>query len=111
MPIIDVKTNSMYPPGVSGGIRAYASATVEGCRDGIFVSMPSRKTENGYKEICFPVTKEFREQLHKAVLDSYQQATKPRCSRRELHRNSPSHPCRWAVCKHPVNPTTKTFWR
>ena len=73
MPIIDVKTNSMYPPGVSGGIRAYASATVEGCRDGIFVSMPSRKTENGYKEICFPVTKEFREQLHKAVLDSYQQ--------------------------------------
>ena len=26
-------------------------------RDGLFVSMPSRKTENGYKEICFPVTK------------------------------------------------------
>jgi stage V sporulation protein G len=86
MPIIDVKINSMYPPGVSGGIRAYASATVDGClgirgikvveggRDGLFVSMPSRKTENGYKEICFPVTKEFREQLHKAVLDSYQQA-------------------------------------
>jgi stage V sporulation protein G len=86
MPDVDVKINSMYPPGASGGIRAYASATVDGClgirgikvveggRDGLFVSMPSRKTENGYKEICFPVTKEFREQLHKAVLDSYQQA-------------------------------------
>ena len=83
---VEVKINSMYPPGASGGIRAYASATVDGClgirgikvveggRDGLFVSMPSRKTENGYKEICFPVTKEFREQLHKAVLDSYQQA-------------------------------------
>ena len=86
MPDVDVKINSMYPPGASGSIRAYASATVDGClgirgikvveggRDGLFVSMPSRKTENGYKEICFPVTKEFREQLHKAVLDSYQQA-------------------------------------
>lgn len=75
----------MYPPSTNGNIRAYASATVDGCvgirgikvveggRDGLFVSMPSRKTENGYKEICFPVTKEFREQLHKAVLDSYQQ--------------------------------------
>jgi stage V sporulation protein G len=85
MPDVEVKINSMYPPGASGGIRAYASATVDGClgirgikvveggRDGLFVSMPSRKTENGYKEICFPVTKEFREQLHKAVLDSYQQ--------------------------------------
>lgn len=86
MSTIDVKINSMYPPGTSGNIRAYASATVDGClgirgikvveggRDGLFVSMPSRKAENGYKEICFPVTKEFREQLHKAVLDSYQQA-------------------------------------
>ena len=40
----------------------------------MFVAMPSRKTESGYKEICFPVTKEFREQLHSAVLDAYQQA-------------------------------------
>ena len=69
MPDVEVKINSMYPPGASGGIRAYASATVDGClgirgikvveggRDGLFVSMPSRKTENGYKEICFPVPK------------------------------------------------------
>lgn len=86
MPDLEVKINSMYPPGASGGIRAYASATMDGClgirgikvveggRDGLFVSMPSRKTENGYKEICFPVTKEFSEQLHKAVMGEYQQA-------------------------------------
>ena len=86
MPDLEVRINSMYPPGASGGIRAYASVTMDGClgirgvkvveggSDGLFVSMPSRKTENGYKEVCFPVTKEFREQLHKAVLEGYRQA-------------------------------------
>lgn len=40
----------------------------------MFVSMPSRKVGDGYKEICFPVTKDFRQQLHDAVLKEYQQA-------------------------------------
>lgn len=123
MPDVDVKINSMYPPGASGGIRAYASATVDGClgirgikvveggRDGLFVSMPSRKTENGYKEICFPVTKEFREQLHKAVLDSYQQAVAMNQAPVQPQENAPEQalrPCRWAVCKqkYPIK-----FWR
>ena len=85
-PTLDIKISSMYPPGQQGGIRAYASATLDGCfavrgikvveggRDGLFVSMPSRKTTDGYKEVCFPVTAEFREQLHNAVMDAYQQA-------------------------------------
>lgn len=85
MPTLDIRINSMYPPGQQGGTRAYASATIDGCfavrgikiveggRDGLFVSMPSRKTVDGYKEICFPVTAEFRDQLHKAVMDAYQQ--------------------------------------
>ena len=85
-PTVDIKISSMYPPGQQGGIRAYAYATVAGClgirgikvveggRDGLFVSMPSRKTVDGYKEVCFPVTAEFREQLHNAVMDAYQQA-------------------------------------
>ena len=72
MPQSDVRINSMYPPGTQGGTRAYASATIDGCfavrgiklveggKDGLFVSMPSRKTQDGYKEICFPVTAEFR---------------------------------------------------
>ena len=29
---------------------------------------------DGYKEVCFPVTAEFRNELHNAVLDAYQQA-------------------------------------
>lgn len=37
--------------------------------------MPSYKAGNGeYKDICFPVTKEFREQLNNAVIDAYRQA-------------------------------------
>ena len=61
MPDLDVRITSMYPPGVQGGIRAYASATIAGCfavrgikiveggKDGLFMSMPSRKTQDGYK--------------------------------------------------------------
>ncbi|WP_455617025.1 SpoVG family protein [Eisenbergiella sp.] len=86
MPTVDIRITSMYPPGGKGGTRAYASATIDGCfavrgikiveggRTGLFVSMPSRKTQDGYKEMCFPVTAEFREQLCRAVLDAYQQA-------------------------------------
>ena len=80
MPDLDVRITSMYPPGVQGGIRAYASATIAGCfavrgikiveggKDGLFMSMPSRKTQDGYKDICFPVTEEFRNELKQAHL-------------------------------------------
>ena len=51
-------------------------------KDGeLFVSMPSVKTnltdEHGnpeYRDVCYPTTKEFREQLNQRILDSYQQA-------------------------------------
>lgn len=39
--------------------------------NGLFVSMPSQKREDKYIDIAFPVTKEFREELQKAVLDEY----------------------------------------
>ena len=86
MPNLDVRITSMYPPGAQGGTRAIASATIAGCfavrgikivaggKDGLFVSMPSRKTQDGYKDICFPVTAEFRKELHQAVLGAYEQA-------------------------------------
>ena len=86
MPTIDVRITSMYPPSQEGSIRGYASATIDGCfglrgikiveggEHGLFVSMPSRKTTDGYKDICFPVTAEFREQLHESILNAYHQA-------------------------------------
>lgn len=80
---VDVKIGSIRP---EGSVKAYASVNLNGCfairnvkvlnsAKGLFVSMPSYKAGNGeYKDICFPVTKEFREQLNSAVLDAYQQA-------------------------------------
>ena len=39
-----------------------------------FVAMPSYKAGNRYRDVCFPITKEFREKLNDAVLETYQQA-------------------------------------
>lgn len=71
-----------------GSTRAYASVTIdgefaikglrvmEGGKDGLFVAMPSTKTQNGYKDIFFPVTKEARETLCKTVLSAYETTLK-----------------------------------
>ena len=93
----------IYRPSVKGPILADASVNLNGCfairgvqvkegRNGPFVSMPSRKTENGYKEICFPVTKDFREQLHKAVLDGYQQAVAMNQAPVQAQESAPEQP-------------------
>lgn len=80
---IDVKIGSIRP---DGNVRAYASINLNNCfairnvkivdsTKGLFIAMPSYKAGNGeYKDICFPVTKEFREQLNQAVIDAYQHA-------------------------------------
>lgn len=79
---VDVKIGSIHP---EGNIRAYASVNLNDCfairnvkvvdsTKGLFIAMPSYKAGNGeYKDICFPVTKEFREQLNNAVIDAYHQ--------------------------------------
>ncbi len=80
---VDVKIGSIRP---EGSVRAFASVNLNDCfairnvkvmdsTKGLFVAMPSYKAGNGeYKDICFPVTKEFREQLNNAVIDAYKQA-------------------------------------
>lgn len=78
---IAVKINSLRP---EGPVLAYASATLNGCfairgikiingEKGAFVSMPSYKTGSRFQDVCFPITKEFREQLHATVMEAYQQ--------------------------------------
>ena len=78
----DVRIHSIQ---FDGPCRATASLNINGCfavrgvklmegSNGLFVSMPSRKTQDGYKDICFPVTAEFRKELHQAVLGAYEQA-------------------------------------
>lgn len=80
---VDVKIGSIRP---EGNVKAIASVNLNGCfairnvkvvdsSKGLFVAMPSYKAGNGdYRDICFPVTKEFREQLNNAVIDAYYQA-------------------------------------
>ena len=87
-----VEVRSKELENAVNGLKGTASISFDGCfavhninivesRDGnLFVSMPSYKTkqidENGkdvYKDICFPVTKDFRERLFNAVLTSYRE--------------------------------------
>lgn len=72
-------------PG-DGNVRAVASVNFDDCfavknikvmegNKGLFVSMPSYKTQDGgYKDICFPTTAEFRQQLNNEIIDAYCQA-------------------------------------
>jgi len=78
-----VKINKTFSN--NGNLKGIASANFDDCfavtgikiRDsqkGLFVSMPNRKVgDREYKDICFPVTKEFREELNNAVLNAYHQ--------------------------------------
>lgn len=44
---------------------------VEG-KNGLFVSMPAYKNSRGdYQDIAFPISKEFREKLYSAILNTY----------------------------------------
>ena len=48
---------------------------VEG-KFGLFLSMPSRKdekSENGYRDICYPVSKEARKELEEKILKEYEE--------------------------------------
>lgn len=78
--------------GKEGNIRAYANlvidevfkitniAIIENQEKGqLFVSMPRYKTKKVdednrpiYSDICYPVTKEFREELYSAILTEYE---------------------------------------
>ena len=72
---LDVKIHSI---NTSGNVLAYASVTLGGCfavrglrivdsTKGPFVSMPGYKAKDGYRDICFPCTKEFRQQFQDAA--------------------------------------------
>jgi len=80
---VDVKIGSIRP---EGAVRAIASVNLNNCfairnvkvmegSNGLFAAMPSYKAGNGeYRDICFPITKEFRQQFNDAVVNAYQQA-------------------------------------
>lgn len=64
------------------GLKAFASITLDGdfvvtgisireSKNGLFVSMPSRKVGDEYRDICFPITKEARQQIVNTVMNAY----------------------------------------
>lgn len=69
-------------------LKAVASITIDECfvvhdikviegREGLFISMPSRKTPDGeYKDIVHPINTETREQIRDAILVAYEKADK-----------------------------------
>ena len=63
---IDVK---IYRPSATGPVLADASVSLNGCfaiRD-----IQVRKGKNGYRDICFPCTAEFKQTFDRAVLGAY----------------------------------------
>ncbi len=73
------------PIAQKGNLLGYASVNINGAfavdgikvvngKNGLFTSMPSYQDGKGqYRDICFPVTPEFRKQLNEAVVSEYQQ--------------------------------------
>ena len=64
-------------------LRATANITIDDCfvvkgilimegRNGLFMSMPSRRDKDGkYIDICFPITKEARQQIIDEIMKQY----------------------------------------
>ena len=42
-------------------------------KNGPYVAMPDYKSGDSYKDICFPCTKEFKQEFDQTVLNAYQQ--------------------------------------
>ena len=75
----------IFPYREDGPVAAIASVTLNGCfavrdvrimegKNGLFVSMPSRKVKGEYRDICYPCTKDFKQQFDQKVLEAYEQA-------------------------------------
>ena len=78
---VDVRINELR---TGGSTLATASVTINGSfavrgvkvvrgKEGPFVSMPSYHGGSGYRDVCFPCTKEFKIKFDQAVLGAYQQ--------------------------------------
>ena len=56
-----------------GGVFVVTGLKVIDGKKGAFVSMPQYKSKDGeWKDSCFPITGEFREELSDAVLEAYE---------------------------------------
>lgn len=96
----DVRIHSIKPSEI---IKGTASVNINGAfavrgikivngANGLFVSMPSHKVGEEYKDVCFPITAECRKQLNDAVIQAYEQALMQGQSSVEKHREMQQAP-------------------
>ena len=57
---------------------------------GPFVSMPSYRSGSQYRDVCFPCTKEFKQEFDHAVLDAYQQQLTQLPQQRQEEQSGPA---------------------
>jgi stage V sporulation protein G len=58
---------------INGAFAIRGVKVLESPKGGLFVAMPQYKVGSEYKDICFPCTKESREQFNTAVMSAYEQ--------------------------------------
>ena len=80
---LDVRVRPIAP---MGNLLAFANVTIGGCfkidgfricssEKGLYVNMPATQDKGGnWKDVCWPVTAEFRKQLNDALIDGNGQA-------------------------------------
>jgi len=81
MKITDIRIRRV---GTDGKLKAYVTVTFDDCfvvhnikviegKNGAFIAMPSRKTKTGeYKDVAHPINSDFRSELQRNVLASYE---------------------------------------
>jgi stage V sporulation protein G len=82
MKITEVK---VYPVQDSGRLKAYATMVFDDCfivRDlkiiegdnGLFVSMPSRRRKDGFRDIVHPLNSETRKHVEDSIVEEYKKS-------------------------------------
>ncbi len=72
----DAKLKAVASLTIEDSIVVHDIKIIEG-KDGLFISMPSRKTPDGeYKDIVHPIKTEVRDELKKIILSAYEEALK-----------------------------------
>lgn len=55
---------------INDNFAVHDARIIEG-NNGLFVAMPSRKTANGFKDVCHPIIKELRQEIDRIILEEY----------------------------------------
>lgn len=55
---------------INDNFAVHDARIIEG-NNGLFVAMPSRKTPNGFHDVCHPTTKELRQEINCIIIEAY----------------------------------------